>query len=349
MVLGFSASALGQQGGPSQAAKARPPESSAVPPDEWGQLPHRDWAHILLAGEINLTGGRQLVPPTGFLMRAPTGQVLAVSMWVRNAANVDLADPKGAIQSWTMHPIGDARDRITVGPSVVPADVCQSVQGMMSRVTGALPPGRVEVLTPASGPPPIRKLGYLLVAGDGRSAKGPEGAPTVYVAQIVGPDAHNRPGVFCFGFFSKVDPASMHGGVVLDGEGNVLGIQTGYYPESSHGSVVVGSAADIHALLDAAKLPVEADPGAARSSDVATASAGKVPPATAPTATPAPRPHAAAPTDDPASKALRLARMYESSEQYAPARAKLQQIIERYPNTLAAKQAQADLTQIQGK
>ena len=41
--------------------------------------------------------------------------------------------------------------------------------------------------------------------------------------------------------------------------------------------------------------------------------------------------------------------MYEAGEQYTPAREKLNEIVQYYPHSDAATQAQADLQKIQGK
>ncbi len=146
-------------------------------------------------------------------------------------------------------------------------------------------------------------------------------------------------------------------GVVLDREGRVLGFMTGYYPESTHGSVIVAQAADIHAVLDAAKLPIESAPAVTPPPD-ATRAMVDATPTTAPTAAPpstrpivakAPAASPAAASGDPAAKALRLARMYEAAEQDGPARAKLQQLISQYPNSPAANDAKGDLQRIHGK
>lgn len=280
-------------------------------------------------------------------MKVPTGQTLAVSEWFTTGA-VDVLDPKGAIRSWYMCPPGSPANRARVGDELVPGDLCRATGGMLQPVLDPPPPGTVQILTPAEGPPPIRKRGYLVVmpdesAPDGGTAPGPV---TIYGVQIVGPDSHHRPGVFCIGFFSKADPASFRGGVVLDHQCHVLGLQTNYYPEGCHDGAIVCQAVDVHALLDAAKLPTESPPAAAVPPDGGRPVTADPPPTTAPAGPAAALPAA---IDDSAAKALRLARMYEASSQYATARNRLQQLIIRYPNTPAAEQARADLRQIQGK
>lgn len=345
-----AATASGQS---ADAPPGPPPESSAVPPDQWGQLPALDWVKILLRHEVRLKGCQPWRGGHAFLIRVPTGQTLAVSPWFSLAGGLDLGDPKVPVESWSVSRPGGPAVPVVIRSEVVPNDVCRRLLCMMVKVSDP-PPDAAAVLTLAAGPPPIRKWGYFVVP-TGTTAANPATEPiTVYRAMIVGPDSHHRPGQFCFGIFSKVDPATMHDGVVLDDQGHVLGLQTGYYPESYHAPVIICSAVDVPALVAAAKLPPE--------TPVATPpiSTRQRPPTTAPATVvgvpvvgvpvvAASRPSPKRPADDPARSLLRLARMYAASGQYAQARLRFQRVVDDYPSSPAAAEARGDLRSIQDK
>ncbi len=90
-------------------ARQAPPKSSAIPRQRWGELGPLKWTEILLAHQIALKDKRTLTGLLGFLMKAPTGQTVAVSTWSPSPGGVDLTDPEGRGQILVRVPAGLAQ------------------------------------------------------------------------------------------------------------------------------------------------------------------------------------------------------------------------------------------------
>ena len=228
-------------------------DSSAVPRDQWDRLPKVNWDRVVLSERLGLGDDRFATGINGVLFRAPTGQAVVMSP-VFHLDGVDPVDPKGAIRSWTASPLGSPTTRLKLGPPLAPADLARQV-GCMLMASDEPIGGSAEVLTAATVPRPYHVRGYMVVA-DAAAADG----FTVYRAYIMGHDYHNSPGIFCIGIKTKADPKTIQCGAVLDGDGHLLGMQLGYYPESVHGSAVQCSVADLPTLLAAAHLPTVTPP-----------------------------------------------------------------------------------------
>src|SRR5207253_769952 len=119
---------------------------------------------------------------------------------------------------------------------------------------------------------------------------------------------------------------------VIDAKGNVVGIHTGKIEPQPGGGKIVAAAINISELLPLANAPAPA---------VAETPA----PRAAPVAAPAP----AGDANEAATKALTLAKNYIASKRPDIARTKLQKLIETYPNTPAAADAQKLLQSLPAK
>ena len=309
------------------------PDSSAVPRDQWDQLPKVNWGKVILSERLELDGGRYATGVHAIRFRAPTGQAVVMSPVFR-MDGVDPVDPKGAIRSWTASPLASPTTRLELGSLLIPAELARQVECMLMAVNE--PMGRsAGLLTAATAPRPYHVWGYMVVP-DEAAADG----FTIYRASILGPDSHNRPGIFCVGIFTKVDPKTVQCGAVLDADGHLLGMQIGYYPESVNGSAVTCNVVDLPTLLAAAKLPTLAPPP--NSDRPAATAAAAAAAAAKPAAT---RPAVA----DPSATALEVARIYERAALWPKARERLQHVIDAYPNTPAADQARTELHAIEHK
>lgn len=299
--------------------------SAATQPASWVSRPFDQWPPMLLRNHITEKGMLPWDGQCGFLMKLPTGPIVGVTVVKTLVQGVDLNNLKGTVSTWTMHPITHATPQLILREPAIPAGKALAFDCVLM-TTPRMANWPTEVLIPRAAPLQVGEKVYLVgVQEDDKKT-----AQTVYQGTLLALN-HPTPGLIAFEFHAHVPPASMEGAPLLDEAGHVIGIKQTWYPESTAGDRIIGQAFQIAPVIETVNIPPEP------------AVAGEGNPSPAPANPPPADPQAAA------ERALRMAKLYISAERYEIARTKLQAIIARYPDTPAAKEAQEQLTAIEGK
>ena len=335
LLLGFVFCSLILDGGRQSMCLAAAPSTSSATTEPaaqpWAAKPSDQWPPLLLKNHITLKGFAPWQGVAAFLMKLPTGQVVGVTTRDELVQGVNLGDLKGSVAQWTLSPPTRASQTVVMRALAMPADSCQSMNCVMMTTSSSYP---VEVLIPSPTRAQVGQTVFLV----GTSVDGSKPTQVVYEGTVVQLD-HPTPGLIAFDYHAHVPPNSFSGSPVLDTQGHVIGIHQSYYPEHTSAETIVGQAFQITTVIAAVNLPPDPKAMAAARVSAAADSAAN---STAKSATT----HPTAAPADPAQAELRTARAYLASKSYEIASSKLHDIIQKYPNTPTAKEAQADLDSI---
>lgn len=325
-----------------QGADSERPESATAPssqpaatqPASWVAKPFDKWPPMLLRNHFNLKGTLPVDGRCGFLIKLPTGPTVAVT--IPTLVNgLDPSDQAENASAWTMHPITHAIPQVILRQPAIPASKAHEFHCVLM-TTVRMGNWPTEVLIPRVSPLETGMKVYLVGVQEDEKKT----AQTVYEGTLLALD-HPTPGLIAFEFQAHVPPDSMAGAPLLDEDGHVIGIKQGWYPESTAGDRIIGQGFQIMPVIETVNIPAE--PAVANRGNLSAAptnSGGDHPPATSGTP---------ADLQQTADQALRVARLYISAAKYDTARTKLKAIIAAYPDTPAAKEAQAQLTALEGK
>lgn len=314
-VFGCLPLALGDEAVDSSATTAPSTQPDAV---AWISQPPEHWPQIVLRNEITEKKWLPWHGANGFLMKMPSGPIVAVSEpWLEG---INYKDFKHSVLAWSMNPPGQPDNSVNLGDLVMPPDKIQSMEVVMLTV-GPIYPWPSEVLLPSSRPAEVGDTVYLVGALDHDDQ-----TPQYVFKGKVRVLNHPTPGLIAFEFHAKVPPKSFPGAPILDANGHVVGVDLSYYPEATHGEKIMGAGFQITTAMGAANLPAQALAASQQ-----------------PTTKPAVDPNQLAET------ALGTARAYIAAQMYDIARVKLQKIIDTWPDSPAAKDAQMELDGLQGK
>jgi hypothetical protein len=315
--------ALSRADGLGNSSATTVPSATQPAAEPWIAKPQAEWPQILLRNTITLKGFLPWTGTNGFLMRLPSGQVVAVTSPEGLVQGVNLHALKGKL-AWSMHPALHPQNQLNLRELALPADKAESLEVVLMTVP-QISDWPALVLTPNPAPLlPGQKLYMLGISDDDPKATHP-----IYEGIYGGLDHHN-PAFFGYQYHAHIHPDSITGGPILDEAGHVVGVQETWYPEVTSGDIIEGGGLLISAALAAVKLPSAPIPTSIASAAV-------------PTTRSAPNP------EEEAQSALRGVEPYIAAQRYDIARDKLQKLINSYPGTTAAGNAQTQLNQIQDK
>ena len=292
----------------------------AVAPPGWAAKPTDQWPQILLENDFK-SATEQFGGASGFLMRLPTGQTVAVTARHVFGDTLDVAGLEKATTVWTMNPRGKTSPRVRLKHVAWDPAQLAGPKPLDCVVMTTDEPTRwpAEVLTPRQTPPVVGETVYLLGVPYGDKA-----AQHVYKGVVTaGPGVES---MFAYEIAGPLETKGFSGAPVLDANGLVLGIHHGKYDAQPGGGRISAAALDVTAVLSAARPPASAKVAVGRPAVPAT------PAAATPAAT-------AADAETTAGQALDLAQNYVVAKRYDTARTKLQALIAKYPGTAAAGKA----------
>jgi hypothetical protein len=273
------------------------------------------WPQVLLTNQARFKGDQTIEGASGFLVRLPNGAVVAATARHLLGKEARLEQLDATILSWVMYPRTMPSKRIALHKLAIKPQGLGDLDSLLLTVT-SMRTWPVEVLPARPTPVQEGETVYLLAVPYDQS-----GSQKVYQGVV---QARSEARQFPYQFDGVPDGRGFSGAPIIDARGNIVGIHLGRYDHAAPGKTI-GYAQDICELLPFVDL----------------------------SAVPAPPPQASAPqsTGDAAKadQALDMARMYVANQQYDTARSRLQAIVDAYPNTPTARQAQALLQEIKGK
>jgi hypothetical protein len=311
---------------PAATAPADAPPAAPTDSPPWITKPHDSWPLMVLKNTVQLPRRLPWNLGCGFLLKLPTGKIVAVTGSDSFIQHINFQDFKNSVTRWTMSPpdypdLGLDMAELAVDPTKTRATDCLA---FTVAADGNWPS---QVLTPSLKPVQVGQTVFLIALQDENGKI----SQTVIEGTVEGPDRHMA-GMFGYLVHAHIPAENFNsefqGSPVLDVDGHVVAIQQSYFPEVTHGDHIMAAAFQLPLVLDTINLPPE--PQQTPATDV---------PATEP----------ADQTSADAQRALGLAKAYIAAQSYDIARAKLQAIITNYPGTPAAAEAQTDLDQIQDK
>ncbi len=293
----------------------------------WSTKPTEAWPQLLLQNSFKATSN-DFDGASGFLVRLPSGQPLAVTARHVFGETLDVPSLEKPSTVWTMAPPARSTARVHLRKIAWDAERQAGGKPLDCVVMTVDEPTRwpAELLTPRQTPPVVGETVYLLGVPYGDKA-----AQRVYKGTVISEDDDES----MFGYEIDGTPATrgFSGAPVVDANGLVLGIHHGKYDQQPDAGRLTAAAVDINAVMAAVRPPpgyTAPRPPTAR--PVPAASPQPAAPPHAPTVT----------TDDSersAKAALEMAQNYITANRYDSARTKLQAIIDKYPKTSAAAQA----------
>jgi hypothetical protein len=283
----------------------------------WMDRDPAQWPQVLLTNEAKLKPDLRIDGASGFLLRLPNGAVVAATARHVLGDQTRLEDLNASILSWAMYP------RTMVSRRVALHKLALKTQGLgdLDCVFMTVTPTHnwpVAVLPARSTPVHAGETVYLLAVPYDQNR-----AQNVYKGIVT---SRQKEHDFAYQMDSTPDHRGFSGAPILDDRGNLVGVHLGTYNSPPPGKTS-GWGQDLCALfpfVDPAAAPAPATP---------------------------PPPAAPGPADaaDKAGKALDMVRIYISSQRYDVARSRLQAIIDAYPDTPAAGEAQTLLRAIKDK
>ena len=310
-----------------QTAIASAPATRPAPPPWLAKQPDQ-WPQIVLSHNVRYRDGQGWQGASGFLMKLPNGAVTGATARHVLGDSPKPAALKDVLESWTMSPRTMPERKVAIRGLAMklqtPTPDSPDTLDCLLLETAPMRVWPVEVLIARTTAVEVGETVYLI--GVAYEDKAPQ---RVYQGTV----RRRTEGAFAFEYQATFDTRGFSGAPVLDAEGDVAGINLGHFDSESQGGKIMGSALDVCATLELAT----AQP--APLSTVAT-------PSSARPATTAPADAQAAAATKKAAAALDLAKSFIKMERYDVARQRLQQIIQTYPGTPAAKEAQTLLNQI---
>jgi len=294
-----------------------PVAPTTLPAPAWMHKSPHDWPQILMVNEIVDRTGASGLSGSSSLARLPNGVVVLFTAG-HLLKKEEFANYSASIKSWK----AESRANLRVGVPMT----------LLAMDTSAPPALDAIVLCPDSQrttwptqTPPVRQTPlqvgdpvYLVAVPNGENS-----VQEVFPGSVV--SIYNNHEVQ-FNVDGSFNTLGCSGSPVIDSAGQLAGVYTAHLNDQNIPGKMQLVCVDASAVLPLVKLPPAIKPAAQAQSGAAT------------------RP--AAPADSPGDSDLRIAKLLIDNKQYDKARARLQSVIAKYPDTDAAKKAAQMLAQI---
>lgn len=283
------------------------------------------WPQIVLGHDAQFQNNTKLQGASAFLMKLPNGAVVAATARHLLGGAIALDALDRSIKAWTLSPQGMSQRKVTLRTLAMDIQAAGEIDCLLMN-PAPMRVWPVEVLTARTTPVEEGETVYLLGVPYGE-----KGSQNVYRAVVRG---HGNGNQFAYEIEANVDTRGFSGAPVIDADGNAVGIHLGKYNQGPASGKTMAAALEISAvvpLANAAPAPAakESSP-AIQSTTPATPAKDKA-------------------NADKAASALQMAKSLVAAKRYDVARQRLKAIIETYPDTPAAKEAQTVLNDIAGK
>ena len=305
------------------------PVTAAVIPVKpaWVSQEPRRWPQILLSHDARFRPNDSMTGASGFLSRLPNRAVVAVTARHLLGEKKALRDVDASIISWSMSPRNQPQRSVVLDRLALKIDQ----MGELDCVLMSVKPQRswpVEVLEARTTPTQEGETLYLVGVPYSEDA-----SQNVYRGVVLTREGEHD---FAYRIEGKPEMRGFSGAPILDAQGRAVGIHLGHYNVKDGSNPLHGM--DMSAAVEVADAPAPAG------SKVAAAAAQVVPAAVRPK--PVTRPSPGVDENTKASGLLSLAKNYIAAGQLEKARERLKSLVESYPATSAATEANRLLEEI---
>jgi len=221
------------------------------PAAKWAASPTDHWPALLLKNQITVKGFLPWTGVSGFLMKLPGGQVVAVTTCRRLVQGVNLSNLKSSVTQWVMHPPNRLGPRVEIRALAMPPDQANKLNCVVL-TTIPMYGWPSEVLVPSQTPTQVGQKVFMADVADTDH----KAAQHIFKG-IVRALNHPTPGLIAFQIQADVAPNSFSGGPILDEQGHVVGIGQTYYPEATHGSDIMAGGMQIITVMETIDLPAK--------------------------------------------------------------------------------------------
>lgn len=298
--------------------------ATSQPAAAWAAKEPAKWPQIVLSHDARYKDGTTMSGASGFLMRLSNGAVVASTakhlIEGKSPATLD-----AAVASWTMFPRKQPQRKVTLSKLTLKPDASADIDALVFSVV-PMSVWPVEVLVPADEPARAGDTVYVV------AVQYSEHVPqNVYRGTVYGDGTATD-------LYYEIDPAvdtvGFSGAPVVDAKGRLVGMHLGRVELHHNGEThKVRSALRTASLLEVINPPAP-PPGKRVASSPASDAAGPTKPVASDSA-------------EKAAQALDLAKNYVTLQKYDLARPKLKKIMESYPGTPAAREAEKILKTIE--
>jgi hypothetical protein len=296
------------------------PTASTTQPSApaWMARDPSSWPQILLANDAVFMDRSTMGGASGFLMRLPSGVVVAATAKHVLGNDAKLEDYQRTVKSWSMFSKTAPGNRVKLAALVEKLPEGNNLDWLVLAPTTQSGGWPGEPLPARQDNVAMGETVYVLAVPDGDRSR-----QNVYKGTVT---QLGDSGEFYYQLPQAVNSHGFSGAPIVDAEGRLAGIHVGHTDQAGK-YVGVNTAA----VLDVLQVPPELLAAASRATETHITSAGG---SGEKSATPAESREAQA------DSALHNAKLYVDNKAYGLAKRKLQAVITRFPGTSAATQAQ---------
>jgi hypothetical protein len=216
---------------------------------KWASTPTDHWPLLLLKNQITIRKYLPWTGVTGFLMKLPSGQVVAVTTTHRLVQGIDYSNLKGSVALWVMHRPNGLGSRVQICAVAMPPDKPKQLNCAIL-TTIPMYGWPTEVLIPSDTPAEVGEIVFMADVAD------TDKQSTQHIFKgVVKALNHPSPGLIAFQIHADVDPKTFSGGPILDEQGHVVGIGQSWYPEPTRGSDIMVQGMQITTVMATVTLP----------------------------------------------------------------------------------------------